>query len=226
MALDPRNRPRSDGAQRRDGDTEARILDAARKVFIRHGTSGARMQEIAAEAGVNQALLHYYFRSKERLAAAVFREAAGRLMPRVARLLAADIPLDRKVEQFVHLYIDNVREHPFIPGYILAELHQHPERLAAIVGAGASPAAPTVAPMAAAVMARLGAQLAALEREGRIRQITPGEFVVNLLALVVFPFAVRPALRMVLGFDEADFGQFLDERRATLPGLIMNALRP
>ena len=52
----------------RDGDTEQRILEAARVVFVRRGTAGARMQEIAAEAGVNQALLHYYFRSKERLA--------------------------------------------------------------------------------------------------------------------------------------------------------------
>ena len=57
-------------AQSRDKDTEQRILEAARTVFLRDGTAGARMQEIAREAGVNQALLHYYFRSKERLSAA------------------------------------------------------------------------------------------------------------------------------------------------------------
>ena len=51
-----------------DGDTESRILEAARRVFIRRGTAGARMQEIAAEAGVNQALVHYYFGSKNALA--------------------------------------------------------------------------------------------------------------------------------------------------------------
>src|SRR3954463_14492640 len=110
-------------AARHDGETEQRILDAARRVFLRRGTAGARMQEIAAEAGVNQALLHYYFRSKQRLAEAVFREAAGRLVPSVVRLLGSDASLEQKVEQFVHLYIDTVREQPFLPGYILAELH-------------------------------------------------------------------------------------------------------
>ena len=113
----------------KDGATERRILDAARIVFVRRGTAGARMQEIAEEAGVNQALLHYYFRSKERLAATVFREAAGRLFPAVLGVL--DRPsIEQKVEQFVHLYIDLVRHSPFLPVYIVSEIHHHPERLA------------------------------------------------------------------------------------------------
>src|SRR2546426_10751847 len=68
-------------APERDRDTERRILDAAHAVFVRRGTAGARMQEIAAEAGVNQALLHYYFRSKEQLAQAAFSSAASQFMP-------------------------------------------------------------------------------------------------------------------------------------------------
>src|ERR671927_432514 len=64
-------------------NAEERILDAAHRVFLRRGSAGARTQEIADEAGVNKALLHYYFRSKERLAAAVFQRAATKLMPPV-----------------------------------------------------------------------------------------------------------------------------------------------
>src|SRR5690606_1640832 len=90
--------------------------------------AGARVQEIAAEAGVNPALIHYYFRSKEGLAAAVFREAAGRLVPAVAELVVADVPLEEKIERFIHLYIDGVRGSPFLPGYIVSELHHHAER--------------------------------------------------------------------------------------------------
>ena len=68
-------------AHAHDGETEKLILHAAKAVFIRRGTAGARMQEIAEEAGVNQALLHYYFRSKEKLSEAVFRDTAGRMFP-------------------------------------------------------------------------------------------------------------------------------------------------
>src|SRR4051812_4501785 len=88
-------------APRRDRDTEARILDAAHTVFVRRGSAGARMQEIAAEAQVNQALLHYYFRSKEQLARAAFERAAQQLMPAVLRVVASDDELEDKVARIV-----------------------------------------------------------------------------------------------------------------------------
>src|ERR1700756_1616980 len=68
--------------KKKDSDTEARILDAAHRVFVKRGTAGARTQEIAKEAGVNSALLHYYFRTKERLPPGGLRPRAG---PRGAR---------------------------------------------------------------------------------------------------------------------------------------------
>src|SRR5437763_16619698 len=92
-----RKRPRAT----RDGDTEKRILDAAHAVFIRRGTAGARMQEIAREAGVNQALLHYYFRSKEQLARAAFERAASQLLPAVIEVIGSADDLDRKVARVV-----------------------------------------------------------------------------------------------------------------------------
>jgi TetR/AcrR family transcriptional regulator len=211
--------PRSD----RDGATERRILDAARTVFMRRGTSGARMQEIAEEAGVNQALLHYYFRSKDGLSEAVFREAAGRLVPAVASVLESDDSLEQKVEQFVHLYIDTVRKTPFLPGYILAEMHHHPERLPALAAsvAGGLPAARTKK-----LRSRLDAELRARAAAGTMRPIGAEQFLINVLALCAFPFVARPMLGVVFGMDESAFERFLDERRAELPGFIFSAVRP
>lgn len=184
------------------------------------------MQEIAAEAGVNQALLHYYFRTKERLAEAVFREAAGRLLPAIAGILGSDLSLEDKVTRFVHLYIDNVREQPFLPGYLLAELHHHPERLRALVRSADLAHPPSAPALAGLVMERLGAQLRELAAAGAIRAVAPEQFVVNLVGLAVFPFVARPALELAFGLDDASFQRFLDERRATLPGFILDALRP
>lgn len=207
----------------RDSDTESRILDAARVVFVRSGTAGARMQEIAEEAGVNQALLHYYFRSKDQLAQAVFRDVAARIVPSIVSVFASDDDIALKVERFVHAYIDVVRQSPFIPGYILAELHFNPERMTALAAdiAGAHPAS-----IVQSFLPRLRAQLEAQAASGAMRPIAPEQFLVNLIALCVFPFAARPVLRIVLGQDDAAFNRFLDERRTQLPGFILNALRP
>jgi AcrR family transcriptional regulator len=205
-----------------DGDTERKILDAARTVFVRRGTAGARMQEIAEEAGVNQALLHYYFRSKDGLAMAVFRDTAGRLIPAAMAVLGSADPLEEKLERFVHLYIDTVRQNPFIPGYIIAELHHHPERLAGLVSQFAGGPAPWVSQT---FLQRLDRQIAERVSAGTMRPIAPEQLLVNLLSLCVFPFLARPLLDTVLGMDEEAFARFLDERRAELPRFILNGLR-
>src|SRR5438034_1173800 len=111
----------------RDRDTEGRILDAAHAVFVRRGTAGARMQEIAAEAGVNQALLHYYFRSKEQLAQAAFSSAASQFMPAVIDVMASDGELEDKVARVIALELDHLSRVPFLPGYIIGEVNHHPE---------------------------------------------------------------------------------------------------
>lgn len=214
-----------------DDQTEDRILRAARAVFVRRGTAGARMQEIATEAGVNQALLHYYFRTKERLADAVFRDIAGRIAPTIATLLASDATLEQKVERFVHIYMDSVREHPFLPGYVIAELHHHPERLKVLLSStradqGGDLLASSVTPLARQVLEKLGAQLQQRAAEGTMRQIAPEQFLIDLVALSVFPFVARPVLESVFGMGSDAFHLFLDERRKRLPGFILDALRP
>src|SRR5947209_16049501 len=113
---------RAPAPRSRDGDAEQRILDAAHAVFVRRGTAGARMQEIAAEAGVNQALLHYYFRSKEQLAQAAFARAASEFMPAVVDVMASDAELDDKVARVVALELDHLSRAPFLPGYIIGEV--------------------------------------------------------------------------------------------------------
>src|SRR5690348_17551706 len=98
--------PSADGA-------EQRILDAAHRVFLRRGSAGARTQEIANEAGVNKALLHYYFRTKERLAAAVFRRAATKLLPPVIATLMSEETLETKIARVIEIELDVLLDHPY-----------------------------------------------------------------------------------------------------------------
>ena len=207
----------------KDGDTEKRILDAARAVFIRRGTAGARMQEIAEEAGVNQALLHYYFRSKERLSEAVFSEIAGRMFPAVIAILGGDFTIDEKIDRFVDAYLENMSRSPFLPGYLLSELHHHPERIPRLIG---SVTGKSLSAALAPALEKLDKQLASEARKGHVRRIGAQQFVVNLLSLCVFPFAARPMFRAAFDMDDDDFAKLISARRKELPQFIRNALRP
>ncbi|MGH2668153.1 MAG: TetR family transcriptional regulator [Vicinamibacterales bacterium] len=207
----------------RDERTEQRILEAAHGVFVRRGTAGARMQEMAQEAGVNQALLHYYFRSKDRLAEAVFRRAAAELLPRVIAVLGSDAVIEEKVARVVELELDHLLRAPFLPGYLISELHHHPERVPQLISAitGLSPG-----DIASKVFGKLRAQIAERVDAGTMRPITPDQFVVNLLALCVFPFAARPMLMALLGIDQKGFERFIERRRTELSPFFLKALRP
>jgi AcrR family transcriptional regulator len=206
-----------------DANTEQLILDAAHVVFVRRGTSGARMQDIAAEAGVNQALLHYYFRNKERLSEAVFRRAAAELLPRVIEVVASDLSLEGKVRRVVQLEIDHLSRAPYLPGYIISELHHHPERVRQLISASTGMTPEDVRPR---VFTRLRQQLDAGVKAGQLRPIGPDQFMVNLLALCIFPFAARPMIMALLGLDQPGFDRFISKRRDQLTDFVLGALRP
>lgn len=181
------------------------------------------MQEIAAEAGVNQALLHYYFRSKEGLSIAVFQQLASTLFPSLIQTLGSDLTIDEKVDAIVALYLENLSKNPFLPGYIIAELHHHPDRIRHMLATatGADPSS-----MLPQVFARLGRQIDAEVAAGRMRRVTPRQFAANLMSLCVFPFAARPMLSLAFGLNDAGFAGFIEERKRELPQFIRNALRP
>ena len=171
---------------------------------------------------MNSALLHYYFRTKERLAEAVFRRAAGQLMPAVIRILASDIPLDEKVAQVVEVELRQLSATPYLPGYVLSELNHHPERTAQLFSSATGIRPEQVR---AIVVGTLSRQIDERVRDGRMHPIAPEQFVVNLLALCIFPFAARPMVTTLLGLDQAGFSKFIDRRREELAPFFLRALR-
>jgi AcrR family transcriptional regulator len=207
----------------RDTDTEARILDAAHIVFVRRGTAGARMQEIADEAGVNKALLHYYFRSKSRLAAAVFQRVARGLFLRVSETLGSDAGIEDKVRRVVRLYLEQLTKTPYAPAYVISELNQHPDRAAQFVEAVRHVREQS---LNANVLDTLGKQLRRRVRAGEMRAISTPQFIANLASLCIFPFAARPMLCAILDLDDRGFARFIEERKTALPEFFLNALRP
>jgi TetR/AcrR family transcriptional regulator len=207
----------------REAATEQRILDAARTVFLRRGTAGARMQEIAHEAGVNQALLHYYFRSKERLSAAVFQQIASRIFPALAQTLGADIALDDKIDRLIEIYLDNLSRNLFVPGYLISELHHHPERVQQLLSGAIGTDPKIIMPT---LLKNLERQINERVQQGTMRPIKPQQFMINLISLCVFPFAARPMLSIMFGMDYTAFLRFIDQRKKEVPQFFRAALRP
>jgi AcrR family transcriptional regulator len=205
-----------------DVSTEQKILDAAKTVFLRRGTAAARMHEIAEAAGVNQALLHYYFRSKAQLADAVFTQAAAQLFPPVVEVLASDASIEDKVRQVVKIELTTLSQTPHLPAYIIGEIGQAPERAAQFLDTAQKlKSSGSLSRMRATLQAQIDQQVVA----GSMRKISAQQFLTNLLALCIFPFATRPMLQAVLDLDDRGFDRFLEGRKKEIPDFFLRALR-
>ena len=114
-----------------DTSTEEKIKEAARVIFMRKGYSATRTRDIAEEAGINLALLNYYFRSKEKLFELVMMEKLqkffGVIMP-VA--MDPQTSLKKKLDLLVNSYITMLIDNPDLPIFVLSEIRNNPERFA------------------------------------------------------------------------------------------------
>lgn len=199
-----------------DGDARDAILLAAQRVFARRGTAGARTREIATEAGVNNALVHYYFGTKAALADAVFAQVAFPLIRGVITLFGdPSIPLEDKIRGVAARHVAFHTANPWVAPYLIAEMHMHPERLAVRVGEIGEP------PVQA-----LRAQVEEAIAAGRIRPIRFETLVINLMALAVFPFAARPLLQYALGLDEGAYQELLHDRAEQIADFMLRGLAP
>lgn len=199
-----------------DRETRERILDAAHAVFLRKGTASSRTQEIAAEAGVNKALVHYYFGTKAALADAIFEREMAALTPLIFGILADENrSIEQKVRDIVRVQIEFHSARPYLAGYMISEMHAEPERVAAMVAKRGSPPRDV-----------LRRQIQEGVKAGTLRPISAEQFIVNLMGLLIFPFALRPGLSVLLNLDPTSWAAFMEERKRLLPDLILAGLRP
>ncbi|WP_319589480.1 TetR family transcriptional regulator [uncultured Draconibacterium sp.] len=194
-------------------NTEEKILAAARNVFIHKGMDGARMQEIADEAGINKALLHYYFRSKQKLFEAIFKSVFGKIMPNVMLMVNSDKPIEDKLGAFIENYIDILTTNPFLPTFILKEIHRDPEFLAGMIKeSGINPQ-----------------QIIAMFKQemdnGTIRKMDPRDLIINIISLSVFPIAGKPLLsEMFFEKDKTNYDEFIQKRKVTIKEFILHSI--
>lgn len=196
-------------------ETEKQILIAARKVFMRKGMDGARMQEIADEANINKAMLHYYFRNKERLFHAIFHEAFQKFFPQLEGIFTLNVSFQEKIKMFIARYMDLLFENPYLPAFILSEINRNPQTIVSVFDK--SSFNPEL------LLANIEAEM---KKEG-LRKTHPLHLLINIVSMCVFPFAGGPLLKAVIpGKDPFAYDSFLKERKDAIYEFVMCSLKP
>ena len=198
----------------KDSSAEIGILNAAKRIFQQKGMQGARMQEIADEAGINKALLHYYFRSKQLLFEAVFKHAFLILAPQLNNVINEDTSLFEKIEKFSANYISFIIKHPYLPNFIIQELNRNPEFINNLIEKNQFPS-----------IEKFKLQVVENIKNGTIKPIDPSQLFINLISLNVLPFLAAPLLKGFLNIDNDDYQQLLENRKTEVSDFIINAIK-
>jgi AcrR family transcriptional regulator len=194
--------------------TEEKIIEAAHKVFQKKGFAGARMQEIADEAGINKAMLHYCFKNKELLFEAIFMKAFSQLAPQINEIFNSNESVFDKIRKFTSSYISFVIENPFLPQFIIQEMNNNPDFVDRFLNHENRPN-PTI----------LIAQIEKEITDGIIKEIYPKQLLLDVFSMTIFPFAAQVLVKGIIQMDENEFLELMEQRKIYVSEQIINAIK-
>lgn len=196
-------------------NTEQKIFDAATELFLEKGVDRTSVREIANKAGINLALMNYYFRSKENLFDAIFSMLVKKNTRKMIKIMDSDLGLEEKIRSYVEAYIDMLIENPLLVSFVMAIVHRSQERITqmnAVTSLYSSP--------------KFARQIFDESAKGNIIPTNPTQLFVDMLSLITFPFAIKALVKDKTGYGEAEFRAFLEERKKRIPDMLLAYLKP
>lgn len=194
--------------------TEEKIFNAARIVFQKKGFSGARMQEIADEAGINKAMLHYCFKNKQLLFEAVFMNAFGQLAPQINEIFNSNESVFDKIKKFTFSYITFVIKNPFLPPFVVQEMNNNPEFVLKFF-TNANRPKPDL------FLSQIEIEI----QKGIIKPINPKQLLLDILSMTIFPFAAQTMVKGLVHISDSEFNLMMEERKTLIAEQIINSIK-
>lgn len=202
--------------QELDQSTGEKIKAAAYKLFTQKGYAATRTRDIAEEAGINLALLNYYFRSKEKLFELIMLENMQQFLFGIVNIANNETTsYSEKISLIVNAYIDMLTEQPDMPIFVLSELRNDSGFLLKRLNMRPDFIINSV----------LVRQLNHAMEKGEIGKIVPIHLIMNVIGLVIFPFMASPMLKEIGSMTDDDFKQLMNERRKMIPNWIQEMIQ-
>jgi TetR/AcrR family transcriptional regulator len=197
-----------------DKQTEEKIFEAATEVFVEKGMDGARMQDIANHAGINKALLHYYYRTKDHLFNAVFEMIAGQMFKKFAPVFDENLTLEEKIRFFFREHITFLQKNPRLPAFLLNEINRNPARIKKFIRQ--------------IDVNKLWMTLEAQHKDElkkyNITRDTMPQLMTSIAAISVFPFMARGILEGIFENMNINFNEYAEERKEFAADFVIKAI--
>lgn len=187
-------------------NSEQRIRETARRIFLIEGRLHATTADIAKEAGVPRTSVHYYFRSRDILFKDVFNEALQGVSRRLNDVVESKLPFKSKIETFVDVFTSETLTYPYLETFVVTEIITQKF----VLPDKNSPK-------------KFNTFLKEIQKEmtrGTIHRMEPLQFILNLFALLVHPAITAPLYRQLFNIKSDRYRELLKDRRKVILQLI------
>ena len=198
-----------------EAQTEKLIKEKAKTLFFQKGFLNATTQEIADEAGVNRALIHYYFRSREQMLEVLLDEALQEKKDRVRKILTSDFPFHEKIANYINAVVDYGLAYPYLDNFIISETARRPDKVKLFCSKDKVKSSDLIQK-----------ELKIEIKNGNIAPISPEHFMINLISLCNYPLLARPVIQAIHGMTDTAYRKFLIERKRIIFRTIFNREMP
>jgi TetR/AcrR family transcriptional regulator len=195
--------------------TETRIKEKAKSLFFQKGLLNATTQEIADEAGVNRALIHYYFRSREQMLEMLLEETLSEKKNRARNILSSDMPFREKIAHYIDAVVDYGLKYPYLENFIISETARRPDLMKEYCSRDRIKSSDLIE-------TQLQEEISAK----RMAPISAQHFMVNLVAMCNYPMLAKSVIQTIHGMTDSAYRKFLAERKRVIFSTIFNEEMP
>lgn len=199
----------------KEKNTEEKILLAAFEEFRAEGYSGARMRSIAEKANINKGLLHYYFKTKDKLFEKIFTFAVQQIQSNLREIFQLEISVNEKLEKVIDIYFETMKSNPELPRFVINELNKNPKNFLN----------KNINPLTKSAIAEFTESLQIELDNKKIKNIKAEQIMINLFSMVIFPFVGKPIIQIMFNFDDYNFEKIINERKLIIKDTILGYLR-
>jgi TetR/AcrR family transcriptional regulator len=197
-------------------NTEQKILEAAKRIFMENGLEKAKMQDIANQAGISRTALNYYFRTKENLFIVLTDQLFNGILPAIEDLIGKDMPFLEKIGMLVDIYHKQLQENDFIPRFVVVEIQRNPRSVWEFFNTS-----PRLQGYFALMTSTLRKEMVA----GNIKRRSFDEIITVVFGTVFAPYLLTPLLNE---FWQGDFSlkkQFFDRHKENTKSVLVEFLK-
>lgn len=197
---------------------EQAILEAATRLFLEKGFKATSTTEIAKTVGCNQALVHYYYRTKDRLFDAIFEKKIGSFIGSLLKISHEDLPFEKKLAKRIEAHFDAIKEDPKLPLFFFNEISSNPKRMEALRS--------VLGELPQVALSQMQEELEVEIEKGNIRQMSVYDLLMTMVSLNIIMFLAEPMFKAITNISDEEFEQLQERRKQENVHIILKSLKP